>query len=41
MFWLSNRSYGFEKTAELYSKDNDHINIVTGDYNYVKGKMGN
>lgn len=41
MFWLSNRSYSFEKTTDLYSKNNDHINLVTGDYNYVKGKKGN
>ncbi|KFY17170.1 hypothetical protein V492_00848 [Pseudogymnoascus sp. VKM F-4246] len=41
MFYLSNKSYGFEKTGDLYGKYYGHINLITGDYDYPNGKRGN
>lgn len=34
-------SYGFENTGDYYNIANDHINLITGDYEFSTGKQGN
>ena len=34
-------SYGFENTGDYYNIANDHINLITGDYELSTGKQGN
>ncbi|OBT63658.1 hypothetical protein VE03_06199 [Pseudogymnoascus sp. 23342-1-I1] len=41
LFYLSDMSYGFANTGDYYNMANDHINLITGDYNYGNGNKGN
>ncbi|KFY85188.1 hypothetical protein V500_08640 [Pseudogymnoascus sp. VKM F-4518 (FW-2643)] len=41
LYFLSDMSYGFENTGDYYNIANDHINLITGDYELSTGKQGN
>ncbi|KFY69156.1 hypothetical protein V496_00535 [Pseudogymnoascus sp. VKM F-4515 (FW-2607)] len=41
LFYLSDMSYGFANTGDYFNMANDHINLITGDYNYANGNKGN
>ena len=41
LFYLSDMSYGFENTGDYYNIASNHINLITGDYDYSNGTKGN